>query len=119
MGDITQQIVTAYNGAVPERVTLASTGTATHPTNLGVQKIYWRLPTQEMIGGNKASGDYYDLPDVPYVQYFNTTGEALHGTYWHDNFGRPMSHGCVNLSIPMSQWFYGWAGIGTVVYVHY
>jgi len=43
----------------------------------------------------------------------------LHGTYWHDDFGRPHSHGCVNLSTPMSEWFYGFANLGTIVYVHY
>ena len=53
-----------------------------------------------MQGGNKASGDYYNLKDVPYPQYFNMTGESLHGTYWHDDFGHPHSHGCVNLEHP-------------------
>jgi hypothetical protein len=116
--NLSQQVITAYEGGKPVMVSLTSTGTSKHPTNVGVQKIYWRLPKQTMEGGNLASGDYYKLKDVPYPQYFNSTGEALHGTYWHDNFGRPMSHGCVNLSIPISGWFYGWAGIGTVVYVH-
>lgn len=116
--NITQQVVTAYEGGTPVMVTLASTGIAKYPTELGVWKIYWRLPSQEMKGGSKAAGDYYDLPNVPWVQYFQSSGEALHGTYWHDNFGRPMSHGCVNLSIPIAQWFYGWANIGTIVYVH-
>jgi hypothetical protein len=116
--NITQQIVTAYEDGTPVKVTLASTGKAKTPTELGVWKIYYRLPKQDMEGGNLASGDYYNLKDVPYPQYFHMSGEGLHGTYWHDNFGRPMSHGCVNLSTPMSEWFYGWARIGTIVYVH-
>jgi lipoprotein-anchoring transpeptidase ErfK/SrfK len=44
---------------------------------------------------------------------------AIHGTYWHNNFGRPMSHGCVNMRIPEAKWLYNWASIGTPVSVHY
>lgn len=116
--NLAQQITTAYVDGTPVKVTLASTGTAANPTTPGVWKIYWRLLSQEMKNGNLGSPDYYDLKNVPYVQYFQMSGEALHGTYWHDDFGRPRSHGCVNLSIPMAGWFYGWAGIGTIVYVH-
>ncbi len=115
---ISQQVVTAYEDGIPVKVTLTSTGTGKNLTELGVWKIYYRLPKQDMKGGSLASEDYYFLKDVPYPQYFHTSGEALHGTFWHDDFGRPHSHGCVNLSTPMSEWFYGWAKIGTVVYVH-
>ena len=111
--------MTAYAGGKPVLVTLASTGKGKNITNVGTWKIYWRLPKQTMEGGNLASGDYYKLKDVPYPQYFHASGEGLHGTFWHDNFGRPMSHGCVNLSTPIAGWFYNWANIGTVVYVHY
>lgn len=116
--NITQQVVTAYENGTPVKVTLAATGTAKNPTELGVWKIYWRLPKQDMKGGSLAAGDYYDLKDVPYPQYFHNSGEALHGAYWHDNFGYPRSHGCVNLSIPMSEWFYKWANVGTTVWTH-
>jgi hypothetical protein len=116
--NLSQQIVTAYEAGNPVKVTLASTGTAKDPTEIGVWKIYWRLPKQDMSGGNLASGDYYSLKDVPYPQYFHTSGEGFHGTYWHDDFGRARSHGCVNLSTPMSEWLYGWAKVGTDVWVH-
>ncbi len=116
--NVSQQIVTGYQDGTPVKVTLASTGKAPNLTELGVWKIYWRLPKQDMKGGNKASGDYYDLKDVPYPQYFHNSGEALHGTYWHDDFGRAHSHGCVNLSTPMSEWFYTWDKVGTIVYAH-
>lgn len=116
--NISQQVVTAYENGTPVKVTLTSTGTKKNPTELGVWKIYYRLPKQDMDGGSLAAGDYYNLKDVPFVQYFHNSGEGLHGTYWHDDFGRPRSHGCVNLSIPMSEWFYGWAKIGTIVWVH-
>jgi hypothetical protein len=125
--NISQQIVTAYVDGTPVKVTLASTGTIKtlangtkqdNRTELGVWKIYYRLPKQDMKGGSLASGDFYDLKDVPFPQYFHISGEALHGTFWHDDFGRPHSHGCVNLSTPMSEWFYGWDKVGTIVYVH-
>jgi hypothetical protein len=112
-----QQIVTAYEGGKPIKVTLVSTGKAATPTEVGIWKIYWRLPKQTMQGGNLAAGDYYRLEDVPFPQYFHMSGESFHGTYWHDNFGKPMSHGCVNMSTPMAGWLYGWANIGTIVRV--
>ncbi|HUS13783.1 MAG TPA: L,D-transpeptidase, partial [Chloroflexia bacterium] len=82
--------------------------------------IYWRLVKEDMDGGGESpSSLYYNLKDVPWIQYFHTSGEGLHGTYWHDNFGRPMSHGCVNMSIQNADWMYHWASLGTRVEVHY
>ena len=49
-------------------------------------------------------GEYYNVPDVPCVMYFTNGGHALHGTYWHSNFGTPMSHGCVNLPMDVAAW---------------
>lgn len=115
--NVGQQVVTVYEGAKPVKVTLVSTGKAATPTEIGIWKIYWRLPKQTMEGGNLAAGDYYRLEDVPFPQYFHMSGESFHGTYWHDNFGVPMSHGCVNMSTPMAGWLYGWANIGTIVRV--
>ena len=64
-------------------------------------------------------GEYYNVPDVPWVQYFTNYGHALHGTYWHNNFGAVMSHGCVNLPMDFAEWLYGWTSIGTRVEIHY
>ena len=69
------------------------------------------------MSGGYAS-EYYYLPGVPWVMYF-FQGYAIHGTYWHHNFGKPMSHGCVNLTIEDAKWFYNWAEIGTTVVTHY
>jgi lipoprotein-anchoring transpeptidase ErfK/SrfK len=65
------------------------------------------------------NGEYYDVPSVPWVMYFTDLGHALHGTYWHNNFGQTMSHGCVNLPMDFAEWLYGWADIGTRVEIHY
>jgi lipoprotein-anchoring transpeptidase ErfK/SrfK len=68
------------------------------------------------MDGSRLGYDYY-LENVPFVQYFYED-YALHGTYWHSNFGTPMSHGCVNLSNTDSEWLYNFADYGTVVNVH-
>jgi len=53
------------------------------------------------------SGPGYYLPNVPYVMYFYK-GYSLHGTYWHNNFGTPMSHGCVNMRTEEAKWLFEW-----------
>ena len=74
-----------------------------HPTPTGDFHIWIWLRATRMAGGSKAEGTYYDLPNVPYTMYFSNSfvpeseGYSLHGAYWHNNFGHPMSHGCVNL----------------------
>ena len=77
--------------------------------------ILTKYDSQTMEG--TISGEYYRVEDVPYVMYFDNLGDALHGTYWHNNFGTPMSHGCVNLPMDVAAWMYEWAPIGTLVTV--
>lgn len=88
-----------------------SSGTRKTPTVRGTFKIYRKYVRQRM------SGPGYNLPNVPYVMYFKGS-YALHGTYWHNNFGRPMSHGCVNLPTGTAGWLFEWAPKGTTVVVH-
>jgi len=110
--DLSQQRVYAYEGSVVVNSFIVSTGTWQHPTLTGQYHIYIKLLYANM------SGPGYYLPNVPYTMYFYK-GYALHGTYWHHNFGTPMSHGCVNLSIPDAEWLYNFASVGTLVNVHY
>ena len=70
-----------------------------------------------MKGGSIALGTYYDLPNVPYVVYFYK-GYGIHGTYWHSNFGHPMSHGCVNVSIPDMALLYNWIDLATLIKIY-
>jgi lipoprotein-anchoring transpeptidase ErfK/SrfK len=63
------------------------------------------------------SGQVYDLPGVPWDLYFTAEGAVIHGAYWHDKFGQPWSHGCVNLSPQNAKKLYLWADIGTTVIV--
>lgn len=109
--DLSSQTVYAYEDKTIVNSFLVSTGTWAHPTVSGQFQIYAKYPSTLMVGP-----DYY-LPGVPYTMYFYE-GYALHGTYWHNNFGTPMSHGCVNLRTPDAEWLYYWADVGTLVNVH-
>ncbi len=115
--NLTTQTVTAYEGSMPIKSVVVSTGVARTPTVLGAYKIYRKIPSQTMSGGSQAAGDYYYLPNVTDVMYFYRD-YAIHGTYWHNNFGRPMSHGCVNMTLADAKWFYQWASVGTIVVTH-
>ena len=110
--DLSAQRLTAYAGNTPVRSTLVSTGLARTPTPTGQYRIYVKYSSTLM------SGPGYYLPNVPYAMFFHR-GYSIHGTYWHSNFGHPMSHGCVNLPTPEAQWLYNWAAVGTLVKVHY
>jgi len=108
--DLSEQRVYAFEDAKLVFTALVSTGLPGTPTVLGDYKVYSRYDSQTM------SGPGYYLPGVQWIQYFYS-GYALHGTYWHENFGQPMSHGCVNLRNEDALWLYQWATIGTPVRV--
>ena len=110
--NLTQQKMVAYEGNTAVFSSLVSTGVAAYPTVTGTFNIYVKYDSQAM------SGPGYYLPGVPYVMYFYEA-YALHGTYWHNNFGHVMSHGCVNLPTPAAKFMYSWAPIGTPVVIHY
>jgi lipoprotein-anchoring transpeptidase ErfK/SrfK len=110
--DLTNQRIYAYQGKNTINSFIVSTGTWIHPTVVGQYRIYVKYVYADM------SGPGYYLPDVPYVMYFYK-GYGIHGTYWHNNFGTPMSHGCVNLRTPDAEWMFYWSSIGTLVNIHY
>lgn len=114
--NVRKQTITAYEGNVAIKTILVSTGVAVHPTVLGTFQIKTKYAAVRMTGGTPGV-DYYDLPNVPYTMFFYQ-GYAIHGTYWHHNFGHPMSHGCVNLPTNEAKWFYEWAPVGTTVVTH-
>jgi len=109
---ILRQSMVAYEGDTPVYVTLVSTGAdglgdpkTTHSTVRGQFLIHTKHVTATM--DSDEVGDEFDLRDVPYVQYFSE-GFAFHAAYWHDTFGTPHSHGCVNLSPSDSRWLFHW-----------
>lgn len=101
--DVGNQQVVAYEGQKPVRAFIVSTGLPNTPTVTGEFRIRMKVSQQTMSGA-----DYY-LPGVKWVMYFYDE-YAFHGTYWHDNFGNPMSHGCVNMTNADAQWLFDWAG---------
>jgi lipoprotein-anchoring transpeptidase ErfK/SrfK len=108
--DLSDQRVTAYDGPTAVQSFLVSTGTWWTPTVTGDFHIYVKYEAADMAGPG------YYLPSVPYIMYFYE-GYGLHGTYWHNNFGTPMSHGCVNLRTEDAGWLFSWASVGTLVRV--
>lgn len=106
--DLSEQRVVAYEGAVPVKAFIVSTGLPGTPTVTGTFHMRARTPVQDMYGGDRAAGDYYYLPDVKWVQYFHED-YSFHGTYWHNNFGHPMSHGCINMTNEDAEWLFKWS----------
>lgn len=110
--NLTNQTLEAYEGSTLVRSFVISSGRAGSPTVTGQFKIWIKVRIQDM------SGPGYYIRDVPWVMYFY--GDyGIHGTWWHNNFGTPMSAGCVNMTVEDSQWMYNWASVGTTVQVHY
>ena len=127
---IGEQRLWAYHGDTLISTTLVSTGLDPNLTEWGLFRVRLKYPEQDLQGFTDATGEVlgfgaaplgtipYKVKDVPHVMYFNLDAEALHGTYWHANFGQKMSHGCVNLPLDVAEWLYGWAPLGTGVWVH-
>jgi lipoprotein-anchoring transpeptidase ErfK/SrfK len=79
-------------------------------TPMGEFRIFEKKPAVHMGNGYlSADTNDYELPGVPWVLYFTEHGHAFHGTYWHDNFGTPMSHGCLNMRTSDARWLFRWA----------
>lgn len=110
--DLTHQMLSAYDGKTLFMQTPISSG-KWFPTPDGEYTIWEKIRSTRMTGGS--GEDFYDLPNVPYVMFFYNDevsqgdGFSLHGAYWHDNFGHPMSHGCINMRIVDAQKLYEWA----------
>ena len=75
-------------------------------TPAGEFETFRKRPSRHMAAGNLASG--YDLPGVPWVAYIDEEGVSFHGTFWHNDFGVPRSHGCINMTIDAAKWLYRW-----------
>jgi hypothetical protein len=117
--DLNNQMLSAYQGDTLFMQTPVSTG-KWNRTPTGDFRIWVKLRATRMSGGSGA--DYYNLPNVPYTMFFSNStvpasaGFSLHGAYWHNNFGHPMSHGCVNMRIIDAEKLYNWADPATTGY---
>lgn len=112
--DLSEQKLRAWDGDQLFLETSVSSGLPWSPTPTGEFRIWTKYRATKMEGG--AGKYYYYLPNVPYVMFFgndevsNYKGYSLHGTYWHNDFGRVHSHGCVNLPTPIAESLYYWVG---------
>lgn len=134
---LSKQTLTLYEGTEPVYATLISSGEAgledaemTTATKRGIFRVHTKHVTATM--SSREIGEEFELQDVPYVMYFDKEGYALHGAYWHDRFGIPKSHGCINLAPEDARRIFhwtepqlptGWHGVllplkGTVIFVH-
>ncbi|BAZ47456.1 ErfK/YbiS/YcfS/YnhG family protein [Nostoc sp. NIES-4103] len=108
--DLSEQRLRAWEGKKLVYSFRISTGKRSTPTPIGSFRINSKYRTNRMRGRG------YDIPDVPYTMYFHR-GYAIHGAYWHNRFGTPVSHGCVNLPVKLARKLYNWTSIGTLVVV--
>ncbi len=109
--DLATQTLRAWEGDALYLETLISSGKEWTPTVQGVFQVNRKVPSQRMVGPD------YDLPNVQAVMYF-FSNYAIHGAYWHENFGEPVSHGCVNMREDEAVSLFDWAPMGTPVVVY-
>jgi lipoprotein-anchoring transpeptidase ErfK/SrfK len=115
--DLAKQVVTAYETDQPVFTARVATGAAFRLANGTVQnfrtipgdhRVFLKSATQHMVGGSAGDNDYYDLPGIGWVSYFTSSGIAFHATYWHNDYGHPRSHGCVNMRPEDAKWIFRW-----------
>jgi hypothetical protein len=110
--NLSQQVLIAYQDDQPVYMTRTATGArfidGNFTTPAGQYILHRKRPTRHMADGDFAAPKTYDLPGVPWVTYMSQNGAALHGTYWHNDFGKPRSHGCINVSSEAAKWLYLW-----------
>lgn len=108
---IEEQVLIAYEYDKPVFMSRVATGAryvdGIHYTPTGRHMTFHKRPSRHMAAGNLAENGY-DLPGVPWVCYFTEEGVSLHGTYWHNDFGKERSHGCVNMTPQAAKWVYRW-----------
>jgi lipoprotein-anchoring transpeptidase ErfK/SrfK len=107
-----KQVVIAYEAGNPVFMTRTATGAhfsdGDYRTPIGDYMTNRKRPSRHMAGGDPAAPTGYDLPGIPWVSYLTKSGISFHGTYWHNDYGRPRSHGCINLSPAAAKWVYRW-----------
>ncbi len=115
--DLAKQLVTCFEGGEIVHSTRCASGAAftvedgsiaDFGTPRGQYHVLLKQASRHMVGEDEESPDYFDLPGVPWDTFFDLEGRAIHGTYWHNDFGVPRSHGCVNVSIDSARWIYRW-----------
>ena len=116
--NLKNQTVNAYEGdksvftarvATGARFRMADGSYRNFGTIPGDHRIFLKIAGQRMTGGTAGDRFYYDLPGISWVSYFTVSGIAFHGTYWHNDWGAPRSHGCVNMLPEDAKWVFRWS----------
>jgi lipoprotein-anchoring transpeptidase ErfK/SrfK len=132
---IAEQMMRVYQGETLILESYISTGLEPNTTEVGNFHVRIKYVSQTMSGFTSSSGEVvglgseggvegmqtgnpYEVEDVPHVMYFNYQAEALHGAYWHNNFGQRMSHGCINQPLDVAAFMYDFSPLGTPVNVY-
>ncbi|MEM9214921.1 MAG: L,D-transpeptidase [Cyanobacteria bacterium P01_F01_bin.150] len=115
--DLSKQRLIAWEGNTQVYAVVISAGTEFDPTLPGSFTIQSKHESARMRGEGY-DGSTYDIADVPFTMYYDGN-YAIHGAYWHENFGTPVSRGCINVAVNHAEWFFSWASVGTPVVVHY
>jgi hypothetical protein len=102
-----RQLVLAYEKEVPVYAARVSTGQRNFETPTGWFRTFHKRPTYHMFGGADEAS-LFDLPGTPWDTYITDNGVAFHGTYWHNDFGHPHSHGCINMRPEDARWIFRW-----------
>lgn len=102
-------MVTAFEGETMVFSSRCSSGGKGTRTPTGEFFTYHKGPSVHMNNQDEDTKNHYDLPGVPWCTFFTGYGNAFHGTYWHNDYGRPRSHGCVNLPSEDAKWIYRWS----------
>jgi lipoprotein-anchoring transpeptidase ErfK/SrfK len=113
--DLARQTVTLMDGETPIQTFTMSSGSADHPTPTGTYAVYQRVPSQTVAGC--VDSECYSYPDVRWCTWF--FGDfGFHTAYWHEDFGKPVSHGCLNLREEDAKKVYDWLLVGDKVVIH-
>lgn len=111
-----KQRIDCYEGDTVVFSTLTSSGAGGFPTPTGEHAVVYKQPSRHMytdpedpVSGGSIDEDFFNLPGVPFNTFFTTLGHAIHGTWWHGDYGRPRSHGCLNVTPEAAKWIYRWA----------
>jgi hypothetical protein len=104
---LSRQLLVAFEWDIPVFAARVATGQKNFESPTGWFHTFHKRPTYHMTGGADDSS-VFDLPGVPWDTYITETGVAIHGTYWHNDFGHPHSHGCINMAINDAKWIYRW-----------
>lgn len=114
--ELATQTLTTWSDSTRARSLVISSGKPGFATPTGTFAITQKIPVRRLRGN--ILGEQWDIPGVPWIMIFRDGGFYIHSAYWHDDFGQPVSHGCVTLTPDDAEWLYEWTPLGTPIWIH-